>query len=99
MAAPPTINARRLDKSLAFDFSSWYNPFQIVGTPAATVTFIFSMVSASEAGVRCIDGITISAPTMVHAYGNPQAWAWNWGTTGSTTSEATRPKQLVRLIA
>jgi len=66
MAAPPTINARRLDTSRGLDFSSWYNPFQIVGTPAATVTFIFQG-SLQGRRSQVHGGHYHFRPTIVHA--------------------------------
>src|SRR3954452_5609131 len=50
------------------------------------VTRSDSSVSSSVCGSRCIPGNTCAAPASAHVYGSPQAFAWNIGTTGITTS-------------
>ena len=71
--------------------SSGSTPIQIVGTPAATVTFSLSISSASAAGVRSGPGITRLAPTATPAWARPQALAWNIGTTGMIVSGSQAP--------
>ena len=65
-------------------------PIQIVGTPAATVTFSDSISPIRVAGDRSGPGITNDAPARNAAYGRPQAFAWNIGTTGRTRSASRR---------
>ena len=67
IADPPTTSERMDETSRGLAFSSWYSPFQMVGTPAATVTPCVSMSSARAAGCRFGPGITTSAPASVHA--------------------------------
>ena len=67
IADPPTTRARIDEMSRGLAFSSWYSPFQMLGTPAATVTRCDSITSARAAGCRCGPGITTSAPASVQA--------------------------------
>src|SRR5436190_17016250 len=70
------------------DCSSGSAPIQMVGTPAASVTF--SACSRDSTGSGCIwlPGKTCLAPTNVAAYGSPQALAWNIGTMAMTVSRS-----------
>src|SRR6478609_7402607 len=65
--------------------------FQIVGTAPETVTrsAAINRVSGSDWSQR--SGITIAAPTMIAAYGRPQALAWNIGTIGRIRSYGVSP--------
>ena len=88
-AEPPHGIARRAETSLPSN--SGKTPIQIVGTPAATVTFSVSIMSAREGALRSAPGITIVDPVATAACANPQALAWNIGTTGRTTSRSQTP--------
>ena len=66
-------------------------PIQIVGTPAASVTFSCSIRSASAGGERSGPGITNDDPAKMPAWHSPQALAWNIGTTGRITSASQTP--------
>ena len=68
--------------------SSGSTPIQIVGTPAASVTFSDSISSASAAGCIFGPGSASDAPAITAAWQRPQALAWNIGTTGITTSRS-----------
>jgi hypothetical protein len=98
-AAPP-ITVRR--KVLNF---SWFcrmcasKPSQTVGTPALKVTFSVSNSSYSDLPSRCAPGKTSLAPTSGAAYGRPQAFTWNMGTTGRITSRAEHPSASGRAAA
>ncbi len=59
-AEPPHGMARNDDTSRPF--SSGITPIQMVGTPAATVTFSFSMRSTNAGGERSGPGMTKFAP-------------------------------------
>ncbi len=63
-------------------------PSQIVGTPPVQVTRSDWKSSSRLAGSRCGPGKTCLAPTSVAVKGNPQALAWNIGTTGRTMSSS-----------
>ncbi len=69
-----------------FASSSFRIPIQIVGTPAVIVTFSCWNASSRLSPSRNGPGKTCFAPTNVQVNGKPQAFAWNMGTTGSTTS-------------
>ena len=64
--------------------SSGSTPIQIVGTPAASVTFSPSISSAIAFGCIFGPGIARSAPAITAAWQSPHALAWNIGTTGIT---------------
>ena len=64
-AEPPQGIARRAETSLPSN--SGKTPIQIVGTPAATVTFSVSMMSAREGALRSAPGITMVAPVATAA--------------------------------
>src|SRR5262245_2622849 len=66
-------------------------PSQIVGTPAATVTFSLIMRSMRLGGSRCGPGKMIRAPIIADVYGSPHALTWTLGTTGSTVSARDSP--------
>ena len=69
IGAPPQMITRRLEKSAPFS-SAWRSmSSQIVGTPAATVTFSLSISFASGSPWRKRDGITMSAPTRAAGVG------------------------------
>ena len=68
--------------------SSSSAPIQIVGTPAASVTFSVSISSAIAGGVICGPGNASAAPAITAACARPQALAWNIGTTGMTVSRS-----------
>ena len=57
-AAPPTVIVRMDERSQppGFASSACRMPFQIVGTPALTVTRSLSKASSSDAGSRCGPG-------------------------------------------
>jgi hypothetical protein len=88
-AEPPHGMARRLDTSRPS--SSGSTPIQMVGTPAATVTRSVSMRLAMAGPERSGPGITSVAPAAGAACASPHAFAWNIGTTGSTTSLSRMP--------
>ena len=71
--------------------SSGSTPIQMVGTPAAIVTRSVSIISASAGGVIRGPGRTRSAPVATPAWARPHTFAWNIGTTGSTTSRSHTP--------
>jgi hypothetical protein len=79
--------------------SSGSTPIQIVGTPPATVTRSDSSRVASPRGERSGPGMTSVAPTNTAAYGSPQAFAWNIGTTGSATSRSASPSTALVVTA
>ena len=64
----------------------------MVGTPADSVTFSDSNNSMRLAPSSCAPGNTSFAPTSGALYGRPQAFTWNIGTTGRTTSRAESPR-------
>ena len=66
-------------------------PSQIVGTPHETVTPSDSISGSRSSGCRCGPGKTIFVPSIAAAYGMPQAFAWNIGTTGRITSWLAMP--------
>ena len=72
--------------------SAWRTPFQIVGTPAASVTRSAAQRSSRLVGSRWGPGRTQCAPAMATACASPQAFAWNMGTTGMTRSRWRMPK-------
>ena len=82
--------ARRCDVSRPS--SSGSTPIQMVGTPAATVTFSVSMRVAMAPGDRSGPGITRLAPQATPAWARPQALAWNMGTTGRIVSRSLAPR-------
>ena len=61
---------------------------QIVGTPAAMVTFSDSSNETMACGARSGPGMTRDAPERTAVYGMPHAFAWNIGTTGRTLSRS-----------
>ena len=65
-----------------------------MGTAPAIVGRSASMSRTSGSGCRNRSGMTRSAPAYIAAYGSPQAFAWNIGTTGSTRSCSDSPKTL-----
>jgi hypothetical protein len=79
--------------------SSGSTPIQIVGTPAASVTFSPSISSAIAFGCRFGPGMTSDAPAITAAWQRPQALAWNIGTTGITTSRSHTPAASVTIAA
>ena len=88
-AAEPPITIERIDvrsQRFASSSRSARMPSQIVGTPAARVTFSADIRSSSDPGARCGPGKTIFAPDATAANGRPHAFAWNIGTTGRTAS-------------
>src|SRR5258708_7110732 len=89
-ADPPTYIEWIVETSNFPGFASRYcsTPIQMVGTPAAMVTFSFTINSTTLGGSRCGPGITIFAPTMTAAKGRPHALAWNIGTTGRIVSRS-----------
>ena len=68
--------------------SSGSTPIQIVGTPAASVTFSLSISSAIACGCIFGPGIARFAPAITAAWQRPQALAWNIGTTGMIVSRS-----------
>ena len=82
--------ARRLEVSRPS--SSGSTPIQMVGTPAATVTFSTSIISAMALGTMFGPGMTRPAPVATAAWARPQALAWNMGTTGRMTSRSDAPR-------
>ena len=68
--------------------SSGRTPIQIVGTPAASVTFSDSISSASAFGCMFGPGIASDAPAITAAWHSPHALAWNIGTTGMIVSRS-----------
>ena len=68
--------------------SSSSAPIQIVGTPAASVTFSSSISWAIAFGVICGPGKANALPAITPACARPHALAWNIGTTGITTSRS-----------
>ena len=89
-AEPPHGMARSDD--VLRPFNSGSTPIQIVGTPAATVTFSFTMRSAIALPDRSGPGITRLAPEATAAWARPQAFAWNIGTTGRMMSLSRAPR-------
>ena len=85
-AEPPHRMSRSEDVSRSTSSSS--APIQIVGTPAASVTFSASISSAIAGGVICGPGNASALPAITAACARPQALAWNIGTTGITTSRS-----------
>ena len=96
-AAPPHTIARNDDVSRPF--SSGNTAIQIVGTPAPTVTFSFTMWSAIALPERSGPGITRFAPHVAAACVSPQAFTWNIGTTGSTVSLSRMPMESATISA
>ena len=88
-AEPPHRIARSEDRSRPS--SSGSRPIQIVGTPAVIVTRSSSSIAAIAAGVICGPGSISSAPANSGACPQPQAFAWNIGTTGSSRSRSITP--------
>ena len=74
-------------------------PSQMVGTPAVRVTPSPANRSSRLSGSRWGPGKTWLAPTKVAAKGNPQALAWNMGTTGVTVSWQDSPTPSGRALA
>ena len=85
-AEPPHTRARRLERSWPSMASS--RPIQMVGTPAATVTFSPSSSRSRPAAERSGPGMIRSAPVATHTWGRPQALTWNIGTTGRMRSRS-----------
>ena len=73
-------------------FNSGSTAIQIVGTPAATVTFSSTIRLAIDGPERSGPGITSVAPVATAACASPQALAWNIGTTGRITSDSRAPR-------
>ena len=89
-AEPPQGMAR--NDEVSRPLSSGRTPIQIVGTPAATVTFSSTMSCAMALPERSGPGITNDAPEATAACARPHALAWNIGTTGKITSLSRAPK-------
>src|SRR3954468_23318897 len=85
-AEPPHATSRNDDASTGFFSAYCSKSFHTVGTAPAKVGFSVAMSFANGSACRYRSGMIIDAPTMSAAYGNPQAFAWNIGTTGSTRS-------------
>ena len=73
--------------------SSGSTCIQIVGTPAATVTFSSTTRSAIAGPDRSGPGSTSVAPLATPAWARPHALAWNIGTTGRITSDSRAPSE------
>ena len=100
-AAPPEMISLRRDRSQvpAGALSSASNRLsQMVGTPAVLVTPSPAIRSSKLTASRCGPGKTCLAPIMVQVKGRPQAFTWNMGTTGSTTSEKDAPSASGRAL-
>ena len=74
-------------------FSSGSTCIQIVGTPAATVTFSSTTRSAIAFPDRSGPGMIRSAPAATPAWASPHALAWNIGTTGRIRSDSRAPSE------
>ena len=61
-AAPPAVMARTVEKSIGVSSAS--RPFQIVGTPQASVGWCSLMTSASCSPMRNICGMIMSVPAI-----------------------------------
>ena len=96
-AAPPHTIARNEDVSRPFNSGS--TAIQMVGTPAPTVTFSFTMWSAIALPDKSGPGITKFAPHAVAAWVRPQAFTWNIGTTGNTVSDSRTPSESATISA
>src|SRR5690606_12262311 len=85
--AEPPITVRRKVENRKSLVSTWLiRPSQTVGTPAEKVTPSASNNSYSDLPSSAGPGNTSLAPDSGTEYGKPQAFTWNIGTTGSTTS-------------
>ena len=89
-AEPPQGMARNDEVSRPFNSGS--TPIQIVGTPAATVTFSSTMSCAMALPERSGPGMMSDAPDATAACARPHALAWNIGTTGKMMSLSRAPK-------
>ena len=94
-AEPPHTMARSDETSRPL--SSGRTPIQMVGTPAASVTFWLSISPATAGPVRSGPGNTMLEPAMAAAWHSPQALAWNMGTTGRITSASDTPSVSVSI--
>ena len=90
-AEPPHGIARNAEVSLPFN--SGNTAIQIVGTPAATVTFSSTIKLAIALPERSGPGITKLAPDATAACARPHALAWNIGTTGKMMSLSRAPSE------
>ncbi|CAB4661053.1 unannotated protein [freshwater metagenome] len=74
-------------------FNSGSTAIQIVGTPAATVTFSSTMRLAIAGPDKSGPGIIKSAPVATPACARPHEFAWNIGTTGNKMSDSHTPTE------
>ncbi|MCY1367927.1 hypothetical protein D9M69_548820 [compost metagenome] len=87
-AEPPMMVRRMVLNFKPLLVTCTSRPCHTVGTPAETVTPSDSNSSCRLLPSRPGPGNTSLAPTRQAEYGRPQAFTWNIGTTGSTTSRA-----------
>ena len=88
-ADPPMVAARSLGSGLSFASQYWKVASHTVGTPALSVTPSRSIRSHSTAGSFTAEKTNLT-PAIAPANGRPQLAAWNIGTTGSMTEEASK---------
>ena len=90
-AEPPIVAARSLGSGRSFASQCWKVASHTVGTPALSVTPSRSIRSHSTAGSLIAEKTNL-IPAIPPAKGSPQLAAWNIGTTGSITEEASKLK-------
>ena len=88
---PPETATRRKVRSTPFAWACSPSWLQIVGTAASMVGRVCSIMAARCGAWRNLPVITKRDPATHAAWIQPQALAWNIGTTGSAVSASVKP--------